>query len=207
MDINNSKDALGALEASWNTIKDETRQILGSELHYQAMIYYCLRKIGIPSSQLGMNVKQRIQNPVSELFQELDKKKHKNFQGGFEPIPDIVIFKPGVKGDWRRRSRDNTLKEMLVPIEVKASEREKGRLRPKEIIFDIQKLAAQREEVQNLGFNIYPIMMIIDVTDVQSERMTESAIDASKKAARKYNVGLYYVSQETDFFHKGNNRG
>lgn len=51
--------------------------------------------------------------------------KNINYQGGFEPIPDVVIFNKNVNSDWRRRNCDNTLVDILITIEVKASESEK----------------------------------------------------------------------------------
>ena len=119
---------------TWSFIKEECLSVLGSELHYQAMIYHCFRYYGkVPKNQIGMNVKMWIDNPVSTLFSELDKRKHEDYQGGFEPIPDVVLFSPGIQGDWRRRNEKNTLKHMLLAIEVKASERKSKRLRPGEI--------------------------------------------------------------------------
>jgi hypothetical protein len=83
----------------------------------------------VPSRQLGMNVKIWITDVVSELFRKLDEKKHPEFRGGFEPIPDVVSFRPEIEGDWRRRNREKTLRQMLMAIEVKASERYLGRPR------------------------------------------------------------------------------
>lgn len=72
-----------------------------------------------------MNVKMRITDFVTALYQELDEQKHPEYRGGFEPIPDVIIFELEINGDWRRRNRDNTLIQALMAIEVKASEREK----------------------------------------------------------------------------------
>src|SRR5689334_21072801 len=119
--------ALAALDQSWPHIVDECRAVLGSELHYQALVYHCLRTHGVvPLRQLGMNVKMRIFDCQTPLFRELDQRKAPGFQGGFEPIPDIVVFSPAINGDWRRRNRDRTLLSILMVIEVKASERDKG---------------------------------------------------------------------------------
>jgi hypothetical protein len=52
----------------------------------------------------------------------------KTIKVGFEPIPDIVLFSPNISSDWRRKNYRNTLKNMLITIEVKASKREKSRL-------------------------------------------------------------------------------
>ena len=101
-DLNEAKQAI---RSAWPIIKAECLSVFGSELHYQSMIYHSLRTEGmVPLRQIGMNVKMWIDNPVSELFQTLDRRKHQDFQGGFEPIPDVVIFKPSINGDWRRRN-------------------------------------------------------------------------------------------------------
>jgi len=57
---------------AWPAIVEECRAVLGGELHYQAVVYHCLRQAGCPRTQLGMNVKQWIVGPVSKLFQEWD---------------------------------------------------------------------------------------------------------------------------------------
>ena len=195
------KEAMSALNAAWPSIKSECLSVLGSELHYQAMIYHCLRQYGnVPIDQLGMNVKMTVYDPISPLFKELTKKKHQDFRGGFEPIPDIVIFNPSIKGDWRRRNYEKTLSNMLVAIEVKASERERGRLRPGEIIQDIKKLSAHRDEVVSKGSTMYPVMMIIiDSAPLPKERMTQSGYEESIKAATDSNVGLMYIKQESEY--------
>ena len=101
-------EALEALTRSWPRIVVECRSALGSEHHYQALIYHCLRSVGeVPSRQLGMNVKIWITDVVSELFKKLDLKKNAAFRGGFEPIPVFVIFDPDIDGDFRRRNREN----------------------------------------------------------------------------------------------------
>ena len=179
--MNNLNEVKQAIQKAWPIIKTECLSVLGSELHYQAMIYHLLRTEGnIPLKQLGMNVKMWIDNPVSELFQTLDKRKHQDFQGGFEPIPDVVIFKPSINGDWRRRNNHETLTNMLVAIEVKASEREKSRLQPSEIKLDIQKLAALGDEVLARDSDVFPLMLVIDSAPRQEERMTESALAKSQ---------------------------
>ena len=91
--IETRNDALEALKRAWAPFVAECRSVLGSELHYQALLYHCLRAYGqVPSRQLGMNVKIRITEVVSDLFRELDVRKAEGFRGGFEPIPDVVIF-------------------------------------------------------------------------------------------------------------------
>ena len=46
MDNMSQAEALEALTQSWPRIVDECRGVLGSELHYQAVIYHCLRRVG-----------------------------------------------------------------------------------------------------------------------------------------------------------------
>lgn len=112
------------VEKAWPLFVDESRQQLGGELHYQAVAYHCLRQAGVPARQLGMNVKQWIEQPVTELFKlKSISKKHPAYNGGFEPIPDIVLFKPEVNGNWQRRNTAVTLANMLMVIEMKASTR------------------------------------------------------------------------------------
>ena len=74
--INSHIDAIRSVKAAFNHMLTECNAVLGSELHYQAMIYHSLRVSGVPANQLGMNVKMWISNPVTPLFQELDKKKN-----------------------------------------------------------------------------------------------------------------------------------
>ena len=87
------QQAKKALLKAWPHIKEECLSVLGSELHYQAMIYHCLRDYGqVPANQIGMNVKMWINDPATPLFKELDDRKHPEFRGGFEPITDVVLF-------------------------------------------------------------------------------------------------------------------
>ena len=197
--LNTIKSAKQALLLAWPTIKKECLSVLGSELHYQAMIYHCLRNNGdVPTSQLGMNVKIWIDKPTTKLFKKLDKRKHQDYQGGYEPIPDIVIFRPEIKGDWRRRNRDNTLAKMLVAIEVKASERSESRLQPGEIVKDLEKLSAHKKEVKNRGFNMFPVMMVVDSAPLEAERMTSHGIETFVNRARQLKVGVLYCSPTTE---------
>lgn len=63
-------DALSALRRAWSPFVAECRSVLGSELHYQALLYHCLRTYGgVPSQQLGMNVKIWITDVVSAKLQ------------------------------------------------------------------------------------------------------------------------------------------
>lgn len=195
--MNNQTEAKAALMKAWPHIVEECRQVLGSELHYQAMIYHCLRQYGkVPIDQIGMNVKMLIDNPQTELYQQLNDKKNPYYQNGFEPIPDIVIFKRSVECDWRRRKYEITRKTMLMAIEVKASEREKTRLTSGEIIKDIDKLRALREEVQFFNGSVIPVVMIIDTAPLPEEQMTSSALGKVRNYAKNEGVGVYYVSQD-----------
>ncbi|WP_159713624.1 hypothetical protein [Geminicoccus flavidas] len=115
-------------------------------------------------------------------------------QGGFEPIPDIVIFRPAIGGDWRRRNRQATLRHMLAAIEVKASERASGRLRAGEIICDIRKLAAHRDELRHRGGDMHPMMMVSDTAPLADERMPAAKLELARAAAQAQGVGFLYVS-------------
>ena len=130
-DLETGADALGTLRRAWPSFVTECRSVLGSELHYQALLYHCLRTHGgVPSRQLGMNVKIWIEPLTTEYFKNLDKQHAEGYGGGYEPIPDVVIFRPEIEGDFRRRNNEKTLRQMLVAVEVKASERYLGDLRP-----------------------------------------------------------------------------
>jgi hypothetical protein len=191
----NLHDALHAFDVAWPSLCNECLAVLGSELHYQAMVYHALRTAGgVPVTQLGMNVKQYIPDVQSELFKRFDTAKHKDYRGGFEPIPDVVIFSPAVDGDWRRRRREHTVKHMLIAIEVKASERANGRLSQAEISTDIKKLAAHRHEVRHLGYDFHPIMLIIDSAKVPEERVAEKSLRVCRELACELDVEWRYVS-------------
>lgn len=192
------QEATGKLVEAWPHIVSECRQALGSELFYQAVVYHCLRSYAqVSVEQLGMNVKMRIMNPVSELFKKLDSRKHEDYRGGFEPIPDVCLFSPSVGADWRRRNRDITLSSLLLAIEIKASEREKARLRVGEIINDIQKLAAHREEAIARNASFFPVMMVIDTAPQKHEQMTFDSLMTSQATATELSVGFMYISPTT----------
>jgi hypothetical protein len=193
--IQTQSDAIEALDAAWPLIAEECRTVLGSELHYQAMIYHALRTMGrVPVSQIGMNVKQWIPNVRSELFVKFDLAKHVNYRGGFEPIPDIVIFNPGVGGDWRRRRFDNTIKCMLAAIEVKASERALSRLSVSEIAGDIEKLVAHRQEAKRLGSDFYAAVIVVDTAPLVEERMRSTALAEVRRISQANSVEFRYLS-------------
>jgi hypothetical protein len=193
----NSDDAKMLVKKAWPMIVDESRQQLGGELHYQAVAYHCLRQAGVPARQLGMNVKQWIEQPVTELFKlKSISKKHPAYNGGFEPIPDIVLFKPEVNGNWQRRNTAVTLANMLMVIEMKASERDKKRLSVKEIMDDVAKLIAHREEVEHLGGKVTTVMMVVDVAAEAKGRMREHEIATCAARAAEAGVGWLYVSPD-----------
>lgn len=194
--IETRDDALEAFRRAWPSFVTECRSVLGSELHYQALLYHCLRTHGpVPSRRLGMNVKMWMTDVVTDLFRKLDEKKHPDYRGGFEPIPDVVIFRPEIEGDWRRRNRDNPLRQTLMAIEVKASEREKKRLGPKEIVDDILKLEALRiEALHRGGSDMLSAVAIVDTAPEANERMTPYARHVVEAAARERGVCLFYAS-------------
>jgi len=187
-------DAMNSLSRAWPMIVDECRNVLGGELHYQAVVYHCLRTAGVPGDQIGMNVKQWIANPVTPLFQSRDLRKNENFRGGFEPIPDIVLFKHDISADWRRRNYIATLQHMLLAIEVKVSERAGVRLGPGEIARDIDKLAAHRDEVRHRHSEMHPVMMVIDTAPLVAERMTAAGVNLARAAAMRQGVSFLYIS-------------
>lgn len=193
-------EALAALTRSWPVIVEECRCVLGSELHYQAIVYHCLREVGrVPSKQVGMNVKMWIPDVVSDYFKALDLRKAEGFRGGFEPIPDVVIFRPDIHGDFRRRNYSNTLQQTLMAIEIKASERYKGRLGVKEIIDDVLKLDAHRLEAQHRESNFLPAVMVVDTAPDPVERMRGEAVDAARSAAEERGICFFYLSGEEEF--------
>jgi hypothetical protein len=193
--VKNQHEALRAIDSAWPQICSECLAVLGSELHYQAMIYHALRSSGgVPIRQIGMNVKQWIPDVQSELFRRLDLRKNEAYRGGFEPIPDVVIFSDAVGGDWRRRRHEQTIACMLVVIEVKASERAGKRLSRAEVDGDIRKLAAHREEVRHIGSDFYPIMMVVDTAREESERMSATDLSAARRLARELDIQWRYVS-------------
>jgi hypothetical protein len=194
--MKNIKEAKQCLITAWPKIVKECRLVLGSELHYQAMVYHCLRSYGkVPIDQIGMNVKMYIESPESKFFRELEKARHVDFQG-VEPIPDVCLFKTDVGGDWRRRSRENTLNALLLAIEVKASERKDKRLTASEIVFDIKKLSAHRDEARHRKSTFLPVMMVIDTAPKESERMSKEGLSESLDAAQKNHVEFLYLSPE-----------
>lgn len=201
MTLSNSREAAEFLLRAWPSIIRECRTTLGSELYYQAVIYHNLRQVGVPLLQMGMNVKMQIDGPVSRLFRELDLKKHEDYRGGFEPIPDVALFSPSVSADWRRRKNKVTPSSLLLAVEVKASERADSRLLPGEIAGDIEKSAAHRDEAEtrHRGGGFYPVMMVIDTAPLPKEQMTKYGFDLAWQRAEELSVGFLYLSPETEF--------
>jgi len=195
--IVSQQDARAALARAWPTISRECLEVLGSELHYQAMIYFALRTAGaVPVTQLGMNVKQWIPDVQTDLFKKFDLAKHESSRGGFEPVPDVVIFSPAVEGDWRRRRSENTLSSMLLAIEVKASERDRARLSRAELERDVLKLAAHRGEVRARGHDFHPVMMVIDSAPTATERVRDDVRESVESLARSMEVEWLYAAPE-----------
>jgi hypothetical protein len=143
-----------------------------------------------------MNVKIWIEPVTTEYFRNLDKQHAEGYGGGYEPIPDVVIFRPEIEGDFRRRNNKNTLRQMLVAVEVKASERHLGRLTAREIVDDIKKLNALRTEVSNKeeGSDPLPAVVVVDTAPEPKERMTPEAREEVEAAAREHRVCFFYAS-------------
>ena len=105
-----------------------------------------------------------------------------------------MIFRPEINGDWRRRNREKTLRQMLIAIEVKASEGKGSRLRAGEIVDDISKLEALRTEALHRGSDVLPTVVTIDTAPEANERMTAESRRLTEAAARERGVCLLYVS-------------
>lgn len=108
----------------------------------------------------------------------------------------MVIFTDEIAGDWRRRNYKETSRHFLLAIEVKASERDAGRLRPGEIIADIEKLSAFREELRHRGTTMVPVMLVIDTAKNVNERMTTSSFEEVQDRARILEVPFFYCSPD-----------
>jgi hypothetical protein len=196
--LESPEDVASLLADAWAGIVADCRSVLGSELHYQAMIYAELRRVGAPRGQIGMNVKQFIEDPITDHFRALGQRKHELYRGGFEPIPDIVLFGAGIAGDWRRRNNLQTLRHMIGAIEVKASERSGGRLMQGEILRDMRKLAAHRAELEHLGRRILAVTLVVDTAPEAGERMTTLVRSNCRAAASDARIGWLYVSPQDD---------
>lgn len=196
MEITTKEIARSTIKNAYKSIITDCRNVWGSELHYQAIIYHCLRENGkIPINQLGMNVKIWIDNPSTSLFKSKDLQKKERYRGGFEPIPDIVIFDAKIDGDWRRRNHENTLKQILYALEIKASERKNNRLGYSEIKADIDKLIALKEEI-NRRYNkeIGIGMLVVDTAKEAHERMKIETLSRLIGYSEQHKVDLGYFS-------------
>ncbi len=196
MIIKNIEQARNSINNAFKQIQFECKSVLGSELHYQAIIYHCLRNFGnVPISQIGMNVKIWINNPKTPFLKEKIKKKHINYRIGQEIIPDITIFTKNIKSDFRRRNHKKTLRETLYSLEIKASERKEGRLQRSEIKTDIIKLKSQYTETKlkhnkEIGIGI----MVIDTAPKENERMRKKTLDEVTEFAKENGVDFWYCS-------------
>lgn len=81
-----------------------------------------------------------------------------------------------------------------MTVEVKASERHKGRLTAGEITRDILKLDALRIEARARNAEILPVVLVVDVAPEENERMLPPARRLVEKEASEKNVGLFYIS-------------
>lgn len=199
--IHSPEQVTALIAKCYHSIISECRLILASELHYQAMIYHHLRHIGnVPFDQIGMNVKTTVSNVQTDFFNQRLLLKNPDYQSfGLEIIPDISFFSKNINGDWRRRNFDNTLKETIYSLEIKASERHKGRLTKGEIQSDILKLVAQREETYQLyGKRIGTGMLVVDVAPDLTERMKAPTLDFIIEFAEANSVDLWYFSQDKE---------
>ncbi|MXY39046.1 MAG: hypothetical protein F4160_06730 [Rhodospirillaceae bacterium] len=197
MNISNPEQAFNALLLAWPKFVSECRLVLGSEHHYQAVLYHCLRLTGVPACQLGMNVKQYIPDPKTQLGRSESERRQEGYKG-FEPTPDATIFHPGIMGDWRRRRRKETLMDSLLSIEMKVSEREGARLRPKEVINDIKKLSALRQEIRHRysevpAANTIGLMIVVDTAPDQKERMTPESLQRCREVSREWDIRFGYL--------------
>ncbi len=187
-------EAIAALKNSWNIIIQECRSVYGGELQYQAILYHILRKVGeVPVTQLGMNVRVKFYQPISKAFIERSNSRKEGYEGVHEVIPDVVIYDPNVRGKWQRRLADRTVKNMLLAMEMKCSERKEGRIQPAEIRKDLLKLHALREEAEARSRTISPVVFIVDTAVDPNERMRDSALNQIKAEAKDLNIGLLYL--------------
>jgi hypothetical protein len=141
-----------------------------------------------------MNVKQWIGDVRSDFFKRLDLRKHEAYRGGFEPIPDVVIFAPKIEGDWRRRRHEHTIAHMLAVLEVKASERAGKRLSLAEVQRDMRKLHAHREETRARSYDFHPVMIVVDSAREEGERMRPDHIEGARSLAQALEVEWRYLS-------------
>jgi hypothetical protein len=192
--ISTVTEAITALRKSWEAIVQECRCVYGGEPQYQAMLYHILRLFGeVPVTQLGMNVRIKFYKPTSRMFIERSMSRKEGYEGVHEVIPDVVIYDPEVRGKWQRRMADGTVKNILLAMEMKCSERKEGRLQPGEIMKDLKKLHALREEAQARSRTISPVVFIVDTAIDPNERMKSSALNHIRAEAKPLEIGLLYL--------------
>lgn len=93
-----------------------------------------------------------------------------------------------------------TLRHMLLAAEIKASERSRHRLRPGEIIDDVLKLDALREEARAREADCVPAVVIVDTAPDEIERMRSYALREARDAASSFDVCFFYLSPGEGFF-------
>ena len=84
-----------------------------------------------------------------------------------------------------------------MAIEVKASERRDKRLTPKEVIDDIEKLAAHVKEAKAKGGGFLPVMLVVDTAPDEKERMMPQSLEKARNEARSMAVEFLYLSPTT----------
>ncbi len=125
----------------------------------------------------------------TEAFRsESDRARHPDVQGGCEPNPDIAIYHRGVWGDSRRWSCDGTFNNLLPVAEVIAAERADSRLQSGEIVSDIRKLDALRQEVQEWESDIVQVMPVVDTVETSEGRMIRSPPGKDRACAEELDV-------------------
>ena len=194
--INHGDAALTAFVRTWPYFVNEAQEVLGSELLYQAVLSHCLRTQGeVPIRQLGMNVKMHIDDVISVHFKS---KVNPLYGNGCESVPDILIGRPGLGADFRRRNYKNTHRNALLAAEMKVSENDGKTMHPRSVLKDIAKVAAIREEALHRGSDIVPAMVVVSTAPLERERLSEHSRREVEAAARELGVCLFYVGPADD---------
>ena len=155
-----------------------------------------MRTGGCPRGPARANVKIWLEGCTTKYFRARDRQKIPEYRGGFEPIPDVVIFHEDIKGDWTRRNYLETARCLLLAVEVKVSERQGSRLQPGEIIDDIEKLAAFKEELRHRGTKMVPVMLVVDTAREPEGRMTEFSFQEVRDHSRALEVPFFYCGPD-----------
>lgn len=92
------------------------------------------------------------------------------------------------------------MRHMLLAAEIKASERSQNRLRPGEIVGDILKLDALREEAQAREAGCVTAVIVVDTAPEEIERTRSYALREARDAASNCGVCFFYLSPEDAFF-------